>query len=201
MTLAELRGGVTIELERQCQRRLGVGQHRTLSRGSRGDLGDTAHADRMMIAAGQQCLTRRRAQRGGVEARELQPALRQLREVRRLARTTERTGGAVAHVVNKDHKHIGRALRRAQVVNRREPGVRIFRVVCDQARVLYVGYWKTRPLDIVPRTHPASPLESTGKTDDVATADSQDGGHPEVPDGRAGSTAAHEMLSSAPCLL
>ena len=90
VALAELRGRVAIELERQRERRLGVGQHRAVAgRGGR-DLGDAAHADRVVVAAGEQRLPRRRAQRRGVEARVLQPALRELLEVRRLARPAER---------------------------------------------------------------------------------------------------------------
>ena len=79
VALAELRGRVAIELEGQRERRLGVGQHRALARSGGRDLGDAAHADRVMVAPGEQRLPRRRAQRRGVEARVLQPALRELR--------------------------------------------------------------------------------------------------------------------------
>ena len=76
VALAELRRRVAIELERQGERRLGVGQHRAVAGRSGRDLGDAAHADRVMVATGEQRLPRRRAQRRGVEARVLQPALR-----------------------------------------------------------------------------------------------------------------------------
>ena len=124
VALAELRGGVAIELEGQRERRLGVGQHRALAGSGGRDLGDAAHADRMMVAPGEQRLPRRRAQRRGVEARVLQPALRQLLEVRRLARAAEGAGGAVADVVDENHQHVGRALRWPQVPDRRKLRVR-----------------------------------------------------------------------------
>ena len=108
VALAELRGRVTIQLERERQRRLRVGQHRALARRSRGDLRDAAHADRVVVASGEQRLPRRRAQRRGVEARVLQPALGEFLEVRGLARTTEHAGGAVADVVDEDHQHVRR---------------------------------------------------------------------------------------------
>ena len=88
VTLAELRGRVAVEFERQRERRLGVGQHRAVAgRGGR-DLGDAAHADRVVVAAGEQRLARRRAQRRGVEARV--PAARPSRASRSSACGTAR---------------------------------------------------------------------------------------------------------------
>ncbi len=77
MALAELRRGVAVEFQRPRERRHGVGQHRAVARRAGRDLGDAAHADGVVVAAGQQRLPRGRAQRGGVEAGELQPTRRQ----------------------------------------------------------------------------------------------------------------------------
>ena len=156
VALAELRGRISVELERQRQRRLRVGQHRALARGRGRDFRDAAHADRVMVAAGQQGLPRRRAQRRRVEARVLQSALRELLEVRRLARTAEHAGRAVADVIDENDQHVGRALRRPHVPDRRELRVRVFCVVGDQARMLDVGNRKTRSLNLVVRTHDVS---------------------------------------------
>ena len=100
VALAELRRRIAVELQRQRQRRLGVRQHRGVPGCRGGGFGDVAHAHRVVVAAGQQRLARRRAQRSGVEPVVLQPARCQLLEVRRLARPAERTAGAEADVVD-----------------------------------------------------------------------------------------------------
>ena len=115
VALAELRRRVAVELEGQRERRLGVRQDRAVARCGGRDFGDAAHADRVMVAAGEQRLPRRRAQRGGVEARVLQPARGELLEVGRLARPAEGAGRAEADVVDEDDQHVGRALRRPHV--------------------------------------------------------------------------------------
>jgi hypothetical protein len=67
MALADLGRRVAVELQRPRDRGDGVGQHRGRA-GRRGrELGDVAHARRVMIAPGQQRLPGGRAQRGGVE--------------------------------------------------------------------------------------------------------------------------------------
>ena len=153
VALAELRGRVAVELERQRERRLGVGQHRAVAGRGGGDLGDAAHADRVMVAPGEQRLPRRRAQRRGVEARVPQPALRELLEVRGLARAAEDAGRAVADVVDEDHQHVGRALRRPQVPDRRKLRVRVLGVVGDQTLVLDVGNRQLRSGHVVLVAH------------------------------------------------
>ena len=156
VAFAELRRRVAIELEGQRERRLGVGQHRAVAGRCRGDFGDAAHADRVMVASGEQRLPRRRAQRGRVEARVPQSALGELLEVRGLAWTAEHAGRAVADVVDEDHQHVGRALRRPHVPDRRELRVRVLGVVGDQTRMLDVGNRETRSLNLVVRTHSVS---------------------------------------------
>ena len=75
VALAELRRRVAIELERHGQWRLVLRQHRRVARGSGRDFADATHVDRVVIAARQQRLPRRRAQRRRVEAVELEPVL------------------------------------------------------------------------------------------------------------------------------
>ena len=72
VALAELRGGVAVQLQGQRQRRLGVRPQRAVARGRGGGLGDAAHADRVVVAPGEQRLPGRRAQGGGVEPVVLQ---------------------------------------------------------------------------------------------------------------------------------
>ena len=76
VALAELGGRVAVELQDLRQRRLVLRPHRAVAGCRGGDLGDAAHADRVVVAAGQQSLPGRRAQRGGVEPGVAQPTLR-----------------------------------------------------------------------------------------------------------------------------
>ena len=153
VAFAELRRRVAIELEGERERRLGVGQHRAVAWRCRRDFGDAAHADRVVVAPGEQRLPRGRAQGGRVEARVPQPALCELLDVRGLARTAEHAGRAVSDIVDEDHQYVGRALRRPHVPDRRELRVRVLGVIRDQARMLNVGNRKTRSLNLVVRTH------------------------------------------------
>ena len=74
VALAELRRRVAVQLQRHRQRRLGVRPQRAVARRRRRRLGDAAHPDRVVVAAGQQRLPGRRAQRRGVEPVVPQPA-------------------------------------------------------------------------------------------------------------------------------
>ena len=123
--------------------RHGVGQHRVVARRAAGDLGDAAHAGGMVVAPGQQRLPRRRAEGGGVEAVVLQAARRQLLRVRRLAGAAEGAGRAEPGVVDQDDQHVGRALGRTQLLDRRELRVRILRVVGRQTHVRLIRDRKT----------------------------------------------------------
>ena len=73
VALAELRRGVAVEAQDLGERRAGLRADRAVAGRRRGELGDGAHPDRVVVAAGQQRLAGRRAHRGGVEARELEP--------------------------------------------------------------------------------------------------------------------------------
>ena len=119
VALAELRRRVAVELQRLSQRCRRVRAQRVVARRRGGDLGDPAHADRVVVAPGQQRLARRRAQRRGVEAVVAQPGARQALEGRCLARAAEGRRGAEAGVVEQDHEHVGRARRRPQRLDRR----------------------------------------------------------------------------------
>ena len=67
MAFAELRRGVAVQLQRLGDRRAGVRQDRAVAWRAAGDLRDAAHADRVMVAPGQQRLARRRTERGRVK--------------------------------------------------------------------------------------------------------------------------------------
>ena len=153
VALAELRRVVAVELERLGQRRHGVGQHRAVARRAGGDLGDAAHAGGVVVAAGQQRLARRRAERGGVEAVELQTARRQLLRVRRLAGTAEGAGRAEAGVVDQDDEHVGRTLGRPQLLDRRKLTVRVLRVVGNELGAFRVRHRQMRTVFIIFTTH------------------------------------------------
>ena len=53
VAFAELRGRVAVQLQGPSNRRGAVGQDRVVARRAGGDLGDAAHADGMVVAAGQ----------------------------------------------------------------------------------------------------------------------------------------------------
>ena len=90
VALAELGGAVAVEQQGLGQRRRSVRAHRAVARGRRRDLGDGAHADGVVVAAGQQRLPGGRTERGRVEAGELQALRREPLGVRR-AGTGRRT--------------------------------------------------------------------------------------------------------------
>ena len=102
-----------------------------------------------MVAPGQQRLARGRAQRRRVEAVVLEPVRREPLRGGRRARPAEGARRAEAHVVEQDHQHVRRALRRAQRLDRRERRVRVLRVVGDQSRVGLVGDRQDVSLNLV----------------------------------------------------
>ena len=111
VALAELRRGVAVELQRPCQRRNGVREHRAITRRAAGDLGDAAHAGGMVVAPGQQRLAGRRAEGGGVEAVVFQAVRGQLLRGRRLAGAAEGARRAKPCIVKQDEQDIRRAFR------------------------------------------------------------------------------------------
>ena len=158
VALAELRRRVAIELEGHGERRLVLRQHRGVA-GRRGrELADGAHVHRMVIAPGQQRLARRRAERGRVEAVELEAVPGQPLGGRRWDRAAEGARRAKPAVVDQDDQHVGRALGRPQRLDRRELRVRVLRVVGGQAHVLAIGDRQDASLNLVGRvTHDRFP--------------------------------------------
>ena len=102
-----------------------------------------------MIAPGQQGLAGRRTECGGVKAIVFQADCRQFFRIRRLAGAAERARRAEPGVVDQDNQDVWRALRRTQLLDRREFAVRILRIVSNQAGTLRSGHWQMRPMFLV----------------------------------------------------
>ena len=139
VALAELRGRIAVELQGFGDRRLLLGPDAAVARRRGRHLGDRAHADRVVVAAGQHRLPGRRAQRGGVEPVELQTIGGQPLGDRGVAGSAERRGRAEADVIDQHDQHVGRALGRTQLLDRRVLGVRVLGVVGGEPDVLGVG--------------------------------------------------------------
>ena len=135
VALAELRRRVAVQLQRLGQRGGRVRADRAVPRRRGGDLGDAAHPDGVVVAAREQRLAGRRAQRRRVEAVELQPSGRQPLRRRALHRATERRRRAEPDVVEQHDQHVRRPRRRPQRHDRRERRLRILGVVGDQPGV------------------------------------------------------------------
>ena len=135
VALAELRGGVPVQLEGQRQRRLRVRPHRAVAGRRRGRLRDAAHPDRVVVAAGEQRLAGRRAERSGVEAVVAQPARGQSLRGRTPDRAAERARSPEADVVEEHDEDVGRARRWEQRLDRRKGRVRVLGVVRRQPDV------------------------------------------------------------------
>lgn len=86
-----------------------------------------AHADRVVVAAGQQRLPGRRAQGRDVEAAEAQPLVGQPLGGRHLAGAAVRRGRAEAHVVDEDEQHVGCSVGRRDRPDRPGAGVDVER--------------------------------------------------------------------------
>ena len=135
VALAELSRAVAVEQQRLGQRRSIVGPHRAVPRSRGRQLGDRAHPDRVMVAAGQQRLPGRRAESRGVEPGELQAGCGKPVSVRSGARPPERARRPEADVIQQDDQHVGCTLWRTQRLDRRKRRVRVLRVVRRQTRL------------------------------------------------------------------
>src|SRR6185436_11602456 len=140
VTLAELRGGIAIQLERLGQWRGGLGQNRGITRGPAGDLGDAAHPNRVVVAPRKQRLPGRGAESRGVKAVVLQAAAGQALRARSVTGAAECAGCTEPDIVEQNDEHVGCAFGRAQLLNGRIFGIRILRVVGDQAGPRPIGY-------------------------------------------------------------
>jgi hypothetical protein len=107
----------------------------------------------MMVAAGEQRLPRRRAQRSGVQSGVLHAARGELLEIGRLARAAEGAARAETHVVDQNDQHVRRALGRPHIPDRRIAGIGIFGVVGSQPRVRHIGDRQ----DVAPHLGPIRP--------------------------------------------
>ena len=149
VALAELRRRVAVQLQRLGQRGGRVGADRVVARRRGGDLGDAAHADGVVVAAGQQRLAGRRAQRRGVEAVEAQAAGGESLGRRAADRAAERARGGEADVVDEHDQHVRRAARWPQRLDRRERRRRVLRVVGHQPGVRLVGDRQHVPTQLI----------------------------------------------------
>ena len=149
MAFPELRGGVAVELEDLGNRRLVLGTHRAVPRRRGCDLGDTAHVDRVMVASGQQRLPGRGAERGGMEAIELQAGAGQLLRRRGAARSAKGTGRPEPGIVDQHDQDIRRAFRRPQRFDRRKLRVRVLGVVGRQSDESWIGNRQLRPVEMI----------------------------------------------------
>ena len=132
VALAELRGRVAVQLQRLGERRARVRADRVVARRRGRDLGDAAHADRVVVPSGQQRLARRRAQRRRMEAVVLEAVGGEPLGGRRVDRAAEGARRGEADVVEQHDEHVRRTLGRAQRLDRRERRRGILRVVRGQ---------------------------------------------------------------------
>ena len=134
VALAEMCGRIAVQLQYLGQRRLRFGTDRGVSRRGRRTLGDNAHADRVIVAPAEHGRTGRRAERADVEAVVGEAVCGQAVGGRRRAGPPESVHRRVARVIQQNQKHIWRALRWPQWLNRREFRVRILGVKHDRPR-------------------------------------------------------------------
>ncbi len=139
VALPELRRRVAVQLERLGQRRRRLRPDRAVAGSGGRDLRDSAHADGVVIAAREQGLPRRGAERRRVEPVVLEPVCGQPFEGRSVARAAECARGAEARVVEQHDEDVRRALRRPERLDRRKVGVRILGVEGGQTDVVPVG--------------------------------------------------------------
>ena len=138
VALAELRRRIAVELQDLRQRRLLLGPDAVVAGRRRRHLGDRAHADGMMVPAGEKRLARRRAQSSRMESVVLQAVGRQAFGGGGVARSAERARGAEADIVEENDQDVRRAHRRAQRHDRRVLRIGILGVVGRQPDMLRV---------------------------------------------------------------
>ena len=133
VALAELRCGVTVQLEGHRQRGFVLRQNRVIAGRGAGNFSNAAHPNRMMITAREQRLPGGRAERGGVEAVVPESACGQHLEAGRLAWSAESARGAETNIIEKNNEYIGRALGRPQRFYGWKRSFGIFCIVGGQA--------------------------------------------------------------------
>ena len=156
MTLAELGGAVTVELEDLGQRGGGVWAHRAVA-GCRGrDLGDTTHPDAVMVPPVQQRGPRRRAQGRRVESVVLESLACEALSRRGADRAAKRAAGGKSDVVDQDEEDVRCAIRRSDFRDRRKACRRVLGVVGREPGRRAVRYGKHRALDLIRHVVPPS---------------------------------------------
>ena len=135
VALAELGGRIPVEPQHLGQGCCRLGSHRGVARDRRGDLGDRAHPDRVMVAAGQQRLAGRRAQR-----RRVEPGVGQTIAGQPLGRgcpagPSEHTRRTEADIVEQDHQDVGGTLWCLNRPDRLVHRPRVLRVLVHRTRV------------------------------------------------------------------
>jgi hypothetical protein len=133
VALTELGCRIAVEQQRLRERRAGIGANRVVPRRRGGELRDDPHSHRVVVAPRQQGSPRRGAQRRRVEAVVLQAVPGQPLSRRRRARSAERARSGKADVVEQDDKHVGRASRWLQRLDRRERRVWVLGVVWERS--------------------------------------------------------------------
>jgi hypothetical protein len=128
----ELRRRIAVQFENLGERCARIRAERVVAGRRRGDLGDAAHADCVVVATGKQRRAGGRAERRRVEAGVLQTACGQPFGVRRLTGTAKRARCTEADIIEQDDEYVGGTGRRTQRADRRELRVRILRVVGRQ---------------------------------------------------------------------
>jgi hypothetical protein len=145
VVLAEPRGDVAVFLEDAADGRLVLGDDAVVARKAGGLLRDHTEAGRVMVAAGNQCGARRRAERCGVNVIVAQAALRDPIHRRGRDDSAERARHAEARVVSHDEQDVGRAFGRHHA--RRPPRFRLQGVLLDHAAEFRVGRWELLAVD------------------------------------------------------
>ena len=153
MALAELRRRVSIQLERPGEWCARIRQNRVIARRSAGDFRDSAHADSVVVASGQQGLSRRRTQCRGMKTGVFQATRRKVLSVRRV--TWAAKSAARSQSPRRQSGRSGRSARprAGATAYRRVLGVRVLRIIGDQAGARRIGDGKHVPLNVVLRTH------------------------------------------------
>jgi hypothetical protein len=113
VALAELRRRVPVQLERLRKGSAGLRTDRAVARRGRRELGDPAHANRVVVSAGEERLSGRRAEGGRVEAVEPEPGLGEPLRRRRVAWAAECTRGSKPRIVDQHDENVRGAGRRS----------------------------------------------------------------------------------------
>ncbi len=162
VTLAELRRRVAVQLERLRERSCRVRPDGGVAGGRRRDLGDAAHADRVVVAAGEERLACGRAQGSRVEAVVLEPVGGEALGRGCRARPAERARRREADIVEEDDEHVRSTGGRPKRLDRRKRRCRILRVEHGRRLTRRIGDRELRAVEI---GHAAISPDGSGSVD------------------------------------